>query len=164
MFVYRYGQNIKSPEFWDEVNFLKGYDDCLLTQLGFNKSCKGNGRIWHPRQAAPVIFSVFGSPYSPAEYQMFVYVSVNKSKGVSYPIHSYARFGGKWVGSIPAHPAYKKLSVKLYVRNKETGEVIWEKKDARFGRLFKLPTITLKNGDELGIGLQTLHHLLWGRY
>lgn len=104
LLVYRYGQNVESPEFWNEVNYLNAYAPCLKTVLGLNNVCQVEGQNWTPRVISSAILSLEGLPAWVDSQKHSVWVwspQLNNNRGGAIQLQTHEYFAGRWVGVLP---------------------------------------------------------------
>lgn len=94
--VYRYGQNLESPGFKKDIDFLSKSVPCLKSYLGTESKCSG------VNLTSPAIISVDGVPANPLNERVWAWVpELNYGKGGAVEFFTHETFAGKWVSSIP---------------------------------------------------------------
>jgi hypothetical protein len=117
LYIYRYGQDLNSKEFWNDVNYLASKARCLKAVLGLEESCQIGGQKWNPPVRSSIIVSIYNVPAGPGDKVCLYSPQLNDNKGGAIPLYTSEEFAGKWLAAIPA-PIGWKIDFHVYIDGK----------------------------------------------
>ncbi|MGB0452102.1 MAG: phospholipase D-like domain-containing protein [Bacteriovoracaceae bacterium] len=102
LFVYRYGQNDRSPQFQDEISYLSSKAPCLGALLGTEDSCLVGNKRWSPPVATTAVVTVSGVPSDADNKNFYAKVFQYNNNRADF-VHFYGsdHFNGKFIGALP---------------------------------------------------------------
>ena len=93
--VYRFGQNLNSPGFGRDIEFLSRFLPCLKSYLGLERKCAVN------KLRSTAAISVDKVPMTAGERLWAWVPQLNSNRGGAVEFYTHETFNGKWIGSIP---------------------------------------------------------------